>query len=76
MARLAGATSGIRLPNTGIGVTFPTEKLFHVNGEPRENFVPPVKLDLLLKGHQDKDIILDKGLRVLRAMIKPARKVE
>lgn len=68
MARLAGATSGIRLPNTGIGVTFPTEKLFHINGSPRENFVPPVHINLLLQVNQDdEDIILQRGLRVLRA---------
>ena len=77
MARLTGATSGIRLPNTGIGVTFPTEKLFHINGSPRENFVPPVHINLLLKVDQDvEDIIFHRGLRVLRAMIKPARSVE
>lgn len=77
MARLAGATSGIKLPNTGIGVTFPTEKLFHINGIPRENFVPRVHVNLLLKVNQDEeDIILRRGLRVLRDMIKPARTVE
>jgi C-terminal processing protease CtpA/Prc len=75
MARLAGATSGITLPNTGIGVTFPTEKLFHVNGSPRENFVPPVYVDLLLRGNQDgDDIILRRGLGVLRAKTTPVRK--
>ena len=77
MARLAGATSGIRLPNTGIGVTFPTEKLFHVNGSPRENFVPPVHINLLLTVNlQNEDVLLDRGLKTLRAMIKPARTVE
>ncbi len=71
MARLAGATTGIRLPNTGIGVTFPTEKLFHINGIPREKFVPLVRVNLLLKVNQDdQDIILHRGLRALKAMIK------
>lgn len=73
MARLVGATSGIRLPHTGIGVTFPTEKLFHVNGSPRENFVPPVRINLSPEGSRD-DVILSRGLGVLRAMIKPARR--
>ena len=69
MARLVGATSGIRLPNTGIGVNFPTEKLFHVNGSPRENFVPPVHVDLLLKTNRDvEDPIFDKGRQVLRTL--------
>lgn len=67
MARLAGATSGIRLPHTGIGVTFPTEKLFHVNGTPRENYVPSVYVNLLLPDNQKGDAVLNRGLRVLKA---------
>jgi C-terminal processing protease CtpA/Prc len=77
MARLVGATSGIRLPHTGIGVTFPTEKLFHVNGTPREGFVPRVYVNLLLKGNQgDEDTILRRGLAVLRSLIRPASATE
>ncbi len=77
MARLLGATSGIKLPHTGIGVTFPTEKLFHINGIPREKFVPAVNVDLLLEDNQNnEDMILPRGLRVLRAMINPARRVD
>lgn len=73
MARLIGATSGIRLPNTGVGVTFPTEKLFHVNGTPREDFVPPVYVDLLRTAAGEKqDIILRTGLKVLRSKMRPA----
>jgi carboxyl-terminal processing protease len=68
MARLVGATSGISLPNTGIGVNFPTEKLFHVNGSPRENFTPPVEVDLLLQVNREvEDPIFDKGRKVLKA---------
>lgn len=77
MARLAGATSRFTLPNTGIGVTFPTEKLFHLDGTRRESFVPPVHVNLLVENNRsDKDVILRRGLRVLRAMMKPARGVE
>lgn len=65
MARLVGATSGVRLPNTGIGVNFPTEKLFHVNGSPREDFVPPVYVDLLKVSHDHDDVILQRGLSEL-----------
>lgn len=75
MARLIGATSGITLPNTGIGVTFPTEKLFHINGTPRENFVPSVNINLLLRGNQAKeDIIFQRGFSVLRTMIGKRRR--
>ncbi len=74
MARLAGATSAIKLPHTGIGVTFPTEKLFHVNGTPREKFVPPVYVDLLKQGNQQGDVVLTRGLAVLRGMMKLPRR--
>ena len=40
MAHLLGALGETRLPNTQITVRVPTEKLFHVNGTPRESFVP------------------------------------
>lgn len=69
MARLVGATNTIKLPHTGIGVTFPTEKLFHVNGTPREKFVPNVRVNLLRRESQSKgDPILQTGLRTLRAL--------
>lgn len=40
MARLLGALGEITLPASGIIVRIPTEKLYHVNGTPREAFVP------------------------------------
>ena len=70
LAGLVGATSGIRLPNTGIGVTFPTEKLFHVNGTPREKFLPPVRINLLSKGNQDGDAIMRRALQELMTLVK------
>ena len=66
MARLVGATSSIKLPNTGIGVNFPTEKLFHVNGSPRESFVPPVHIDLLKVYRGGGDVIMREGVRRLK----------
>lgn len=69
MARLFGATSGIKLPHTKIGVNFPTERLFHVNGMPREKFLPPVYIDLLKRGHQQGDAVMMRGLAVLRGLV-------
>lgn len=43
-SRMAGLLGGItdhRLPETGILVKLTTEQLAHVNGTPREDFVPP-----------------------------------
>ena len=67
MAGLIGATSQVTLPNTGVGVSFPTEKLFHVNGTPREYFVPGVYVNP--SGRRSSpagDAVFEAGLRVLR----------
>jgi hypothetical protein len=40
MAHLLGALNQLDLPNSKIPVRVPAEKLFHVNGTPREAFVP------------------------------------
>lgn len=45
MAGLLGAISNFKLSETGIGFQFPTERLFHVNGTPREDFIPDILTD-------------------------------
>ncbi|MDO5522853.1 MAG: S41 family peptidase [Bacteroidia bacterium] len=40
MAGLMGAVSNFQLTETKIGFQIPTERLYHINGIPRENFVP------------------------------------
>ncbi len=71
MAGHIGAVNTITLPNSKINVSFPAEKMFHVNGTPREDFVPPVYVDLLNPENQKaKDPILEAGLRALKALIK------
>jgi C-terminal processing protease CtpA/Prc len=40
MAHLLGALDQLQLPNSTIPVRVPAEKLFHVNGTPREGFMP------------------------------------
>lgn len=42
MAGLLGAISNFQLTETKIGYQFPTERLYHINGTPRENYVPAV----------------------------------
>jgi C-terminal processing protease CtpA/Prc len=39
MAQLLGAIEDFKLPNSGLVIKFPTEKLFGVDGTPREDFV-------------------------------------
>ena len=40
MAGLRGAVYDYKLEQSGMVIKFPVERLFHVNGTPRENFVP------------------------------------
>jgi C-terminal processing protease CtpA/Prc len=40
MAGLIGAISGFRMPETNIGFQIPTERLYHINGTPREKYKP------------------------------------
>ncbi len=42
MAGLLGAVSGFWMTETGIGFQLPTERLYHINGTPREDFVPAI----------------------------------
>ncbi|WP_290842332.1 S41 family peptidase [Flavobacterium sp.] len=42
MAGLIGAISNFRLSETNIGYQIPTERLYHVNGTPREDFKPKI----------------------------------
>ncbi len=68
MAGLCGATTTFKLPSSGIGVTFPTERLYHLNGTPRENFVPRELVDLAQAPGDDP--ILARGIAVLRDMAR------
>ncbi|WP_280151650.1 S41 family peptidase [Piscinibacter sp. XHJ-5] len=65
MAGLLGATDPIVLPHTGIALNLPTERLYHVNGTPRETFRPGVLVDV---AHSDShgDPFVEAALRVLR----------
>lgn len=45
LARLHGAIYSYRLPHSGINFVIPAERLYHVNGQPREQYLPPVLLD-------------------------------
>ncbi|HEX8507141.1 MAG TPA: S41 family peptidase [Hymenobacter sp.] len=69
MARLNGAIHSYQLPNSGIGFSFPAERLFHVNGQPREAFRPPVYVDLkaaATKSSAASDPVLQAALGRLR----------
>jgi hypothetical protein len=68
MAGLNGAVFDLQLPNTGIKLNYAAEKLFHVNGIPREDFVPPVAVKLAGKGTDD--VILAEGIRAMKGLLE------
>ncbi len=45
MGKLIGAISNFQLSETKIGYQIPTERLYHIDGTPRENFVPKILTD-------------------------------
>jgi carboxyl-terminal processing protease len=40
MAKLLGAINGFTMSETNIGFQIPTERLYHINGTPREKYKP------------------------------------
>jgi carboxyl-terminal processing protease len=68
MARLNGAITSYRLPNSGIGFDIPTERLYRIDGLPRENYVPPVVIPPSAGGN---DKTLEAALLRLRSKAKP-----
>ncbi len=65
MAGLAGAVSDEKLPKTGVDVAYATEQIYHVNGTPRQDWVPPVLVSEPFKTELG-DPLLDRGLAELR----------
>jgi carboxyl-terminal processing protease len=61
MAHLLGALGQIELPNSKIPVRVPSEKLFHVNGTPREAFVP---CHVAAVSAQADDVELDAAVKL------------
>ena len=58
MARLNGAVETIEMPNTKIGFNIATERLYHVNGSPRELFSPAIGVNVAeQKPGEDGDVI-------------------
>ncbi len=71
MAHLAGAVFDEKLPKTGVDVAYPTEQIYHVNGTPRQSWLPPVLVsEPQLRG--DGDVILSRGLAVLQRHDQPS----
>lgn len=66
MAGLNGSIEGFSCANSKIPYSFPTEQLFHVNGTPREDFIPGVLIDLADKKYASvKDPVLSEAIELL-----------
>jgi C-terminal processing protease CtpA/Prc len=71
MAGLNGGIFNLELPQTKIGVTYAGERLNHINGTPRENFVPPVQVNLMDRRlSRFNDPIFEVGYKQLNKLIK------
>ncbi|MEP6949586.1 MAG: S41 family peptidase [Ginsengibacter sp.] len=66
LARLNGATESFEMPNTKIKFHFPTERLYHINGLPRELFEPKIEVDVS-KQKAGTDWFLKKAFSYLEA---------
>ena len=68
MAQLNGAVYSYELPNTKIHFTFPAERLYHINGLPREKYIPPVFIDFLKENlKSNSDPFIQQALQYLKA---------
>ncbi|MBC6697285.1 S41 family peptidase [Hymenobacter puniceus] len=65
MARLNGAITSFRLPNSGFNFNIPTERLYSVAGLPREKFMPAVLVTPDTQAAADTG--LEKALQLLQA---------
>jgi C-terminal processing protease CtpA/Prc len=66
MARLSGAVYSYQMPNTNIRFSFPAERLYHINGQPREQYLPRTFIDMLKANKTaGQDIILEKAINYL-----------
>jgi carboxyl-terminal processing protease len=65
LAGLLGAKYDFTLPNTNIGISYAAEKIYHVNGTPREYFIPEITVDLKKQEKNSLDRILDTGINEL-----------
>ena len=67
LARLYGAVYSYEMPNTKIHFSFPAERLYHVNGAPREKYTPAILIDLLKENSaKQQDIFLNKAFSYLK----------
>jgi C-terminal processing protease CtpA/Prc len=66
LARLNGAIQSLQMPHSGIGFSFPTERLSQINGQPRELFLPAIFVNVT-EDEVGKDVILQTALQYFQS---------
>jgi len=69
LARLNGAVDGFEMPATKIGFNISIERLYHVNGSPRELYNPAILVDVSNQ-KIGNDVILDAAMNYLKETLK------
>jgi carboxyl-terminal processing protease len=68
MKRLAGgSTNDFHLKNENLNYKLMTEKLFHLNGTPREKYIPE---NYVSQSTTEKDEILEKGIELINKIVE------
>ena len=79
MAGLQGAVDDVTLPCSGISLGLPTARLLHLDGTPRERWVPPIVVNFETVAARRRlaavdrtasslpDLVLERGLAILRS---------
>jgi carboxyl-terminal processing protease len=69
LARLNGAVESFKMPNTKIGFNISTERLYHINGNPRESYKPTIPV-AMVKQQPGEDLILKTAIDFLKPKSK------
>jgi len=69
LARLNGAVESFKMPNTKIGFNISTERLYHINGTPRELYKPTITVPVANQ-KTGEDLILKTAINFLKQRIK------
>lgn len=67
MERLAGEMSGFSFKNQSFGYRLSTAKLFHINGTPREKYLPT---NYVVQTTTEKDETLEKGIELIKNKVE------
>ncbi len=62
MERLAGEINGFSFLHQAYGYSISTAKLYHINGTPREKYIPTQHIE---QSTQTKDEVLEKGIQLI-----------